>query len=561
MRRAIAAAALPALMFTVQGCLASDVVLQVAPDGSGRAVITSRLNQEAVREVNAVLGIAPQERGTGEAEDLPAPTDVTVSSWFGGPVALESTKLEKGHDGVIRTTVVRFSDIKALHLPFPPVLQLPGGSFDLSFPGLREMPTITFGMQSHENGDRLLIVHMPDVRMEHEQPQFEKPNESPDANAPKVDRAIRRAFRGMTLRFAVELGAPLLRTNAPAHEDNTATILDVDVEKIFNAVDEEKLTRAMTPGSIQEMLWALGDIAGTVTPVDRDVFLEFAPPAPQAAPVQAAPPPDTDVFLAPLTRTNGRLEIGAAVNISNNRGYDNQPSFTPDGASILFTSVRDGAQSDIYRYDIGSGRVSQVTATPESEYSPTITPSGDLSVVRVELDREKTQRLWRFDADGRNPHVVLESIKPVGYHAWADDHTVALFVLGQPATLQVADTRTGAARIVATDIGRSLRPIPGGHTVSFVQRERHGDAAVLVIKELDPFSGEIRTLISAVQGGTEADVAWTPDGTLLMAHHDTLYAWRRGERDWTAVGPLGVRGVTRLAVSPRGDRIAVVANP
>ena len=43
------------------------------------------------------------------------------------------------------------------------------------------------------------------------------------------------------------------------------------------------------------------------------------------------------------------------MNITRSPGYDNQPSFTPDGAAILFTSNRGGTQTDIYRYDVGSG--------------------------------------------------------------------------------------------------------------------------------------------------------------------------------------------------------------
>jgi hypothetical protein len=42
----------------------------------------------------------------------------------------------------------------------------------------------------------------------------------------------------------------------------------------------------------------------------------------------------------------------------------------------------------------------------------------------------------------------------------------------------------------------------------------------------------------------------------------TLYRWRSGEPNWTVVanlGALGLRNVTRLAVSPKGDRLALVA--
>src|SRR5258706_14141105 len=141
---------------------------------------------------------------------------------------------------------------------------------------------------------------------------------------------------------------------------------------------------------------------------------------------QTAAPPDTEIFLASFAA--GANPVGRPANITNNQGYDNQPSFTPDGAGILFTSIRGGGtQTDIYRYDIASGSTAQVTRTAESEYSPTVTPDGGhISVIRVEADG--TQRLWRFTLEGGAPELVLPCIKPVGYHAWADSHTLALFV-------------------------------------------------------------------------------------------------------------------------------------
>jgi len=166
----------------------------------------------------------------------------------------------------------------------------------------------------------------------------------------------------------------------------------------------------------------------------------------------AAPPPDTEIYLAPL---ESGVKVGRPVNITNSPGYDNQPSFTPDGASVLFTSIRGGGtQTDIYRYDITSGTTNQVTHTPESEYSPTVTPDGaHISVIRVEADG--TQRLWRFTLDGRAPELVLPGVKPVGYHVWAGDHTLVLFVLGSPATLRLADTSGGEPEILVTGINRS----------------------------------------------------------------------------------------------------------
>ena len=230
-------------------------------------------------------------------------------------------------------------------------------------------------------------------------------------------------------------------------------------------MDEARAQRLLSPASFQDVLWQVGDLPGAAVPVDQEVFLEYQgavaqPPAPRAAAAQ--PPPDTEIYLAPLRRTSGLLSVGTPENITSNPGYDNQPFFTADNKAVLFSSIRGGAtQTDIFKYDMETRKITQVTHTAESEYSPTVTPLGQLSVVRVELDAAKTQRLWQFTADGGDPHVILDALKPVGYHAWANDHILALYVLGTPATLQVADVHGGPARIVATDIGRSLARIPG----------------------------------------------------------------------------------------------------
>ena len=196
-----------------------------------------------------------------------------------------------------------------------------------------------------------------------------------------------------------------------------------------------------------------------------------------------------------------------------------------------------------------------------------MTPDGaHISVIRVEADG--TQRLWRFTIQGQSPELVLADIKPVGYHAWIDADRVALFVLGQPATLQLADRTSGRADVKARNIGRSIQRMPDGG-VSFVVREAPAagpdgqkSPPRLSVRRLDTKTGETRPLVDVPAGATDADVAWTPDGTLLLAFQGQLLGWRSGDKGFEALADLeaiGLTGVTRLAVSPRGDRIAIVS--
>ncbi len=294
-----------------------------------------------------------------------------------------------------------------------------------------------------------------------------------------------------------------------------------------------------------------------------------------AAP-QPTGPPGTDIYLVPirgdevprLKESGGVASMKDAkpVPVSTAPGYDNQPNFSPDGAKVLFAANRDGKQIDIHVFERAANRVTQLTQTPENKNSPTYLPSGigdagGFSVVRTEPD--KTQRLWRFDASGGNPQIVLTDVKSVGYHAWVDASTVALFVLGPPATLRIADVKTGKAEIVAEGIGRSLHRIPGTRAVSFVQREASGE---FWIKQVNVDSKKIEPIVKTpnITGSNDRDMAWTPDGkTVLLSSGSSVLAWTRVTTEWREVFDVTAHGLgtpSRLAVSPKGDAVAIVVS-
>ena len=276
-----------------------------------------------------------------------------------------------------------------------------------------------------------------------------------------------------------------------------------------------------------------------------------------AAGAAAQAPPSTDIFLVGLSPDGAEVVApDGPVNLTYRDGYDNQPHFTPDGLSLLYTSFRDG-QTDVYRIELATRRSVRVTRTPESEYSPTVMPAGDaFSVVRVEADG--TQRLWRFAMNGFEPALLLEDVAPVGYHAWVDARRVALFVLGDPPTLQLADLQTGGASIAAESIGRSLHRIPGTAHVSFVHKK---DDDHWVIARFDPDSGALEEIMPTLPG--REDYAWLPNGNLLMGDGVRLFLGVPLLGSWHELhdfSPAGFSNITRIAVSPNGRQVAFVAD-
>ena len=275
-------------------------------------------------------------------------------------------------------------------------------------------------------------------------------------------------------------------------------------------------------------------------------------PAPEAAPGA----PSTDIYLYRFARLGRSSTV---FNITNRHGYDNQP-YWENNQRILYTS-QDAGQTDIYDIDFNFSRISRVTSTPESEYSAALTPDGRaIAVIRVE--RDSTQRLWRFPRTGSRPSPVLNDIKPVGYFAWLDTTTLALFVLGNPNTLQIADTRTGLARVVTTNIGRSIQRVPGGRRASYLHRV--GSRWMLETVDPQPRNDETFDIATIGPMPDSADfVVWKSPTELYTAAGSRILRMKLPDLTWTLVEDLsskGIQRISRLALSPDGSRLALVAD-
>ena len=289
-------------------------------------------------------------------------------------------------------------------------------------------------------------------------------------------------------------------------------------------------------------------------------FLTYALcPLPSAF-VRAQGAPATEVYLAPLAVMASGVTVGAPVNISNNPGYDNQPSFMPDSSAVLFTSNRDGKQNDIYKWDIAKQQLVQLTHTPENEYSPLVSPDGK-SFVCV---HGAEQSLFRYNLDGSNPRLAYQHGKElIGYHVWITDTEMAAFILGNggsPNSLQVIDTTTGKSEMITSAVGRSLLMRPGANAVSFVTKL---SPQASTIKQFDVKTHEVSIVVADTLKATE-DLAWLPDGKhLVMGQGSTLSMWTEGLgwRDIANLATAGVTKITRLAVSRDGKWIAIVGEP
>jgi hypothetical protein len=265
----------------------------------------------------------------------------------------------------------------------------------------------------------------------------------------------------------------------------------------------------------------------------------------------------TDIFVADVAMPDGVLRVGAPRNVTQRNGYDNQPWFLPDGSAFLYSSERDG-QTDIFRHELRTGITTRVTNTPENEYSPSLPGDGSrMMVVRWPTDMS-TGALWWFTPDGTPIEKARGSVARVGYYAFADDHTLALFINDSVQSFLLSDKRTGDTTRVGQQMnGSAPRRIPGSHAVSF---QRRADDGVWWLSRLDIQTGQVTPLVEMVGG--VANYAWTPHGTVLAAHGATIHEWTPGSPGWREVITFddpALQRISRIAITDSGDTIAFVS--
>ncbi len=269
--------------------------------------------------------------------------------------------------------------------------------------------------------------------------------------------------------------------------------------------------------------------------------------------------PEFEIYGSKLINNNGSWQVTELINLSNHDGYDNQPSFSPDGKLLYFSSVRDSIQSDIYAIDLSDKSTKQITNTIESEYSPVFTNNGNsFTVVRVEKD--SAQRMWEFNKSGTSQKVILPKIDSVGYYCKVDEKLYAFFMVTEPPTMVLADAKKQTTIAIDKNIGRCIKRIPGENAISYIVKKSDKQ---WVIKKYDLDKNRI-SIISLIPPISE-DFIWTTDNKILMARNNQfwIYNYKAEVPDWKMISEikeLNGKKIYRLALSADGITLAFVAD-
>lgn len=242
----------------------------------------------------------------------------------------------------------------------------------------------------------------------------------------------------------------------------------------------------------------------------------------------------------------------------NSSGYNNQPSFiSNDEIYFSMGSTSENSQTDIVSLNLRAHVKTSVTQSEDHEYSPTpLLEPYYFSCVRQEADGKNTQRLWFFPMDRSSRGKPLLPVQTnVGYHCWLKDEMVALFIVGDPHKLAIANTLDKTVVTLTSNIGRCLQRLPNGN-LAFIHKATESN---WTIKELDVKTMRSKTIVSTVP--QSEDFVVLPNNTFLMARGSKLFKYKIGwDTQWLEVADFekhNLKNITRMAVSQNG-KIALV---
>ncbi|MFT5437764.1 MAG: hypothetical protein ACI840_002424 [Ulvibacter sp.] len=268
---------------------------------------------------------------------------------------------------------------------------------------------------------------------------------------------------------------------------------------------------------------------------------------------------NTEVYLCDIKLEYGGLITYNFHNISNDEGYDSQPSFASNN-TVLFAGNNAG-QTDIALYNISEKTKSWFNKTTKGgEYSPIQIPDSNAKVSAVRLDPDGLQRLYVYDAISKENKELIEGLQ-VAYYDFYNAETIVASVLSDDnLDLVFSNLKSKKTDTFLRNVGRSIHRVPDSKTMSYtsLNEDKNQEVYLLDMKTMESF------FVCQLPIGIQ-DYTWLNDSQILIGSGSKLYIYDTFlNSDWKEVADLteyNIKDISRLAVSLNGERLSLVALP
>jgi TolB protein len=258
-----------------------------------------------------------------------------------------------------------------------------------------------------------------------------------------------------------------------------------------------------------------GTAGAKVTPADV-MFQSTDGPLPQRAST-------VNVFgevdgVAPSPFASAGSSAGLQQHTFLDEGYDADPSVSPDGKWLVFSSTRHSEQPDIYLQRADGLAVTQITADESDDAYPQFSRDG--KQIAFASNRSGNWDIYVMDADGNRVRQLTRTPAQELHPTFSPDgNRVAYSALGTRSgqwELWTLDLRTAERRMIGHGLFPNWSPRGERDVIAF-QRARQRGTRWFSAWTLELVNGEAREITEVAYSGTNAIVGptWSADGTRI----------------------------------------------
>jgi len=303
----------------------------------------------------------------------------------------------------------------------------------------------------------------------------------------------------------------------------------------------------------------------------------------------AAPDVDYDAVWSPdgasivfTSERNGSADLyrvkadGSGLErLTDSPAYDDQASFSPDGKQLVFVTSRSGGTADLWTLDLQTRRAAALTSGPGGDFRPSWSPDGrwiafssdrasNLPFARGRWEHLHLVDLYVIHPDGSGLKRITEHGNFCGSPKWAaDNRHVLAYCMQAEDTLEnrrAAPQSGHDTRLVSIDIATgAATELPAGAGVKFNPSYVAGHEIGYIRKDTDE-AGIQYSDGSRGPKGPIRTAAWSPDGARVVFHKRVTFTRRPWVRTWSRNPEFDLTLTSgQPAFSPIGDRFASVA--
>jgi Tol biopolymer transport system component len=268
-------------------------------------------------------------------------------------------------------------------------------------------------------------------------------------------------------------------------------------------------------------------------------------------PTQYNPVPLTGKIAFERRESNNTLEIflmnpdgSGLLNLTQNSVDDVNPSWSPDGKSLVFHSYRED-NLDLYRLEVDDRQVTRLTSDSAVDWYPSWSPEGRY-IAFYSNRRERDYDIYLLNLSNLDEVIPVTSINGADAQpTWSPDGRQIVFqrhINGNWEIFVISIDGSGMANLTnhpADDKTPAFSP--DGTKIAFMS-ERTGNPEIFV---LDLLTGELVNLTN--NPAQDRDPCWSPDGMYIIFETD-----RDGNWELYRIRADGSE-VTRLTDYPNDD--------